>query len=73
MEAARELFDLVYGVIMALIGLAGMAFAGWSFFDGFSNDQPESRKRGIILLFVVVLSLVLMAGAKGIILGMVGL
>ena len=65
MTAVNQLFELIYGTVMAIIGLGGVAY------DGFTNDQPEAKKRGITTIIVVVMVLVFMGSAKGIVLSMI--
>ena len=54
MTQPKALFDLLYSVIIGIIGMAGVLYGGYSIWDGFTNDQPESKKKGItIMLFTV--------------------
>lgn len=71
MSGVTALFDLVYGTIMTVIGLSGVAYGGYAMFDGFTNDQPEAKKRGITVIIVVATVLVFMSQAKGIVLGLI--
>lgn len=71
MTAVNQLFELIYGTVMAIIGLGGVAFGGWALYDGFTNDQPEAKKRGITTIIVVMMVLVFMGSAKGIVLSMI--
>ena len=47
MTQPKALFDLLYSVIIGIIGMAGVLYGGYSIWDGFTNDQPESKKKGI--------------------------
>ena len=54
MTAVNQLFELIYGTVMAIIGLGGVAFGGWALYDGFTNDQPEAKKRDITTIIVAL-------------------
>ena len=47
--------------------------SGYSIWDGFTNDQPESKKKGITIILVTVFVIIFLFAAKGLILGMVGI
>ena len=49
MTQPKALFDLLYSVIIGIIGMAGVLYGGYSIWDGFTNDQPESKKKGITI------------------------
>jgi len=72
-ESAKQLADLVMGIIMALIGMGGLAFGGWNLFDGFTNEQPEGKKKGIITLLVAVFAIILILSGKSIVYSLAGI
>ena len=41
MTAVNQLFELIYGTVMAIIGLGGVAFGGWALYD-----RSEERRVG---------------------------
>lgn len=73
MTQPKALFDLLYSVIIGIIGMAGVLYGGYSICDGFTNDQPESKKKGITIILVTVFVIIFLFAAKNLILGMVGI
>lgn len=73
MTQPKALFDLLYSVIIGIIGMAGVLYGGYSIWDGFTNDQPESKKKGITIILVTVFVIIFLFAAKNLILGMVGI
>lgn len=73
MTQPKALFDLLYSVIIGIIGMAGVLYGGYSIWDGFINDQPESKKKGITIILVTVFVIIFLFSAKSLILGMVGI
>lgn len=73
MTQPKALFDLLYSIIIGIIGMAGVLYSGYSIWDGFTNDQPESKKKGITIILVTVFVIIFLFAAKGLILGMVGI
>ena len=73
MTQPKALFDLLYSVIIGIIGMAGVLYGGYSSRDGFTNDQPESKKKGITIILVTVFVIIFLFAAKNLILGMVGI
>lgn len=73
MTQPKALFDLLYSVIIGIIGMAGVLYDGYSIWDGFTNDQPESKKKGITIILVTVFVIIFLFAAKNLILGMVGI
>ena len=73
MTQPKALFDLLYSVIIGIIGMAGVLYVGYSIWDGFTNDQPESKKKGITIILVTVFVIIFLFAAKNLILGMVGI
>ena len=71
MTQPKALFDLLYSVIIGIIGMAGVLYGGYSIWDGFTNDQPESK--GITIILVTVFVIIFLFAAKNLILGMVGI
>lgn len=61
-----EIVNLIFNGVQAIIGGAGVLFGAWQLWDGFTNDQPESKKKGITVLIVTAVVLGLLLTAKGI-------
>lgn len=70
MAAANQILNLIFDAISFLIGAIGVAYGGWTFFDGFTNDQPESKKKGIQTIVITAVSIIVLQTAKPIILAM---
>ncbi len=69
--ALKQIFDLIVWAVIAIIAGGGLIFGIYSLWDGFTNDQPESKKKGIIILIVTVVALAVLITAKVIIWNMI--
>lgn len=67
----KQIFDLITWAVIAIIAGGGVIFGIYSLWDGFTNDQPESKKKGIIILLVTVVALAVLLAAKVIIWNMI--
>lgn len=62
MAELGQIVDYIKNGIIAIIALVG-GFGGlYALFEGFTNDQPESKKKGLQTLIVtlVIISMVLL-------------
>ena len=73
MTQPKALFELRYSVIIGSIGMAGVLYCGYSIWDGFTSDQPESKKKGMTIILVTGVVIIFLFAAKNLILGMVGI
>lgn len=67
----KQIFDLIAWAVVAIIGAGGLFYGVFALWDGFTNDQPESKKKGITVLLVTVISVVVLIVAKTIIWNMI--
>lgn len=70
LEAISQIYWVVIIGIVVVIGLAGGIYAGFNFWDSFTNDRPEEKKKAVTALIVTVVALVLILAIGGIMWGL---
>lgn len=70
-ESLKQMFDLVIWAIVGVIAVAGFLWGAWSLWESYNADQPEAKKRGIIILISTVVVVAFLLAAKAIIWGMI--
>lgn len=67
----KELFDLIIWAVIGIIAVAGIIWAAWALWEGFNGDQPESKKRGIVIGISTIVIVVFLIAAKVIVWDMI--
>ncbi len=67
----KQMFDLIAWAVVAIIAAGGLFYGVYSLWDGFTNDQLEARKKGLVVLLVTVIAVVVLIVAKVIIWNMI--
>lgn len=73
MQQVTQLVDIIFNGIIAIIAAAGLLFGAWNLWDGFTNDQPESKKKAILTIIITVVVIVLIIAVKPIVLSFMDL
>lgn len=71
MGAAQQLMDIIYNAIMAIMGIVGGLYGLYYLWDGFTGDQPESKKRGVIIIIVTAVILIIAGSIKSLLVGLI--
>lgn len=69
--SAVDLLNIIMTAVQTIIAVAGLLYGGYSLWDGFTADQPQEKKRGIIVLIVTVVIFGVLLAAKPVIVGMI--
>lgn len=70
-SSLKQIFDLIYWAVSAIIAAGGLFFGIYALWDGFTNDQPETKKKGINVLIVTAVVLAVLLAAKIVIWNMI--
>ena len=73
MQQVTQLVDIIFNGIIAIIAAAGLLFGAWNLWDGFTNDQPESKKKAILTIVITVVVIDLIIAVKPIVLSFMDL
>lgn len=73
MENIIKIVNIFFNGIMAIIAAVGLIWGGWSLFEGFTGDQPESKRRGFIILIAVVVIIAMLLVFKPILISMINI
>ncbi|MGN0557605.1 MAG: hypothetical protein ACI4IV_07150 [Acutalibacteraceae bacterium] len=65
MAEIQPIYNLVFFVVYAIVGFAGVIFGGYALWEGFTADQPESKRKGITVLIATVVIIVFLVVAQG--------
>ena len=63
----KDLVNLIFNGVIIVIACGGVIFGGYNFYEGWTNDQPEMKKKGIQTLIIVGVAIGVMFAAKGIV------
>ena len=69
-ENTIELLDIILNAIKVIIAAGGLCYGGWQLWDGFTNDQPQEKKKAVVVFIVTVAVFVVLTAARGVIVGM---
>lgn len=64
-----QLLDVVLKTVKGIIAATGLIYGGWQFFEGYTDDQPEKKKKAITVILVAAGTFALLTAAKPIIIG----
>lgn len=67
----HTIFNMIVGAVIAIIGGGGFIFGGYCLWDGFTNDQPEAKKKGATVLIITLVICIFMFAARETIWGLV--
>ncbi len=67
----QTIFNMIVGAVIAIIGGGGFIFGGYSLWDGFTNDQPEAKKKGATVLIITLVICIFMFAARSVIWGLI--
>ena len=67
----ESIFNMIVGAVIAFIAAGGFIFGGYTLWDGFTNDQPESKKKGATVMIITLVVCIFMFAAKSVIWGLV--
>ncbi|MEG2380120.1 MAG: hypothetical protein RSB38_00285 [Oscillospiraceae bacterium] len=62
----NALTTLIFNAITTIIAIVGFLYGGYSLWDGFTNDQPENKKKGIQVIVVTAVICGVIVSAKSI-------
>lgn len=68
---ATQLLNIIMTAVQTVIAIGGLLYGGYQLWDGFTNDQPQEKKKGITIFIVTVVVFGVLTAAKPIIVGMV--
>lgn len=68
-DAVGQIYWVIVAGVCIIVGLVGGLSSGFNFWDNFTNDHPEEKKKGIHGLVVTVVALVMILAVSGIIWG----
>ena len=68
-EAIGQMYWIIIAAVCIIIGLAGGIFSAYNFWDSFTNDRPEEKKKGVTGIIVTVVALLLVLAIGGIMWG----
>lgn len=71
LSSVEQIFNLIAWAVIAIIASAGLFYGIYALWDGFTNDQPEGKKKGFTVLLVTVIAIVVLIVAKTIIWNMI--
>lgn len=69
--ALKQIFDLIVGAVVAIIAGGGLVFGVYCLWEGFTDTQPEGKKKGVIVLIVTFVSISVLLAGRGIIWNMI--
>ena len=69
----KAIVDIIFGVVIGLIAIVGLLYGGYRAWQGFSADQPQEMRQGLIVIAGTVMAIVLMLLLKTPILGLAGI
>lgn len=62
----NTLTNIIFNGVISIIAIVGFLYGSYALWDGFTNDQPESKKKGLSVLIVTAVVCGIIASAKAI-------
>lgn len=70
-NSLKQLFDLVVWAVIVVVGGSGAVWGGYALWESINNDQPEAKKRGIIIVISTIVIVAFLIAVKNIVWGMI--
>ena len=71
MNEINQVVEIVFNGIVSVIAIVGLLYGAWSLFEGFTGDQPESKRRGFFVIVATVAIVGMILLLKPILTGMI--
>jgi hypothetical protein len=73
MENILKIVNVLFGGVIGIIAIIGAIWGGWSLFEGFTGDQPESKRRGFIVIVAAVVIIAMLLILKPILMSLINI
>lgn len=60
----NALTNLIFNGVTTIIAIVGFLYGAYALWDGFTNDQPESKKKGLGVLITTAVICGIITSAK---------